>query len=306
METSFVSRHFGELVAVATSLTWAWGSMLFTAAGRRVGSTAVNFARLPLAVLLLGATHLVLAGRLWPAELSGTAHLWLVASGVVGLTLGDSFLFYGFTTVGPRRSMAMYACSPVFATLTAWFLLGEHLTPFALLGMAIIIAGVVLASLGRDDGGGPFRALPRRVLRVGLVAGLLGGVCQGIGATFAKLGMVALAPLPATLVRMTWGAVAMTAVIVLGGRARELVGRYHDRRALAALLGAVVLGPFLGVWMSLTAFKHADTGIASALIGTVPITVLLPSWIVYKDKPSWQGLLGAAVAVAGGAVLFLR
>ena len=58
--------------------------------------------------------------------------------------------------------------------------------------------------------------------------------------------------------------------------------------------------------MSLAAFRHADTGVVMALIGTVPITVLLPSWIVYRDRPSSASLLGALVAVAGGAVLFLR
>ncbi len=302
-----ISSHLGEVFAVATSLTWAWGSMLFTAAGRRAGAAAVNFARLPLAVLLLGLTHLALHGRLWPAEAHGAPHLWLIASGVVGLTVGDSFLFHAFATVGPRRAMLMYSTAPLFTAVTAWFLLGEHLGPAALAGMGLILAGVGLANARRDPGGGPFRDLPRALYRRGMVAGLLGGACQGVGATFAKLGMVAMAPLPATLVRMTWAAAAMTAAALLSARAAGLVRRFQaDRRALAALLGAVVLGPYLGVWMSLAAFRHADTGVAMALIGTVPITVLLPSWIVYRDRPSSASLLGALVAVAGGAVLFLR
>jgi drug/metabolite transporter (DMT)-like permease len=185
-------------------------------------------------------------------------------------------------------------------------LLNEKLGPLAILGMVLIVGGVWGATLGQDEGGGPFRALPLAVRRRGTFDGLMAGICQGLGATCAKLGMATVAPLPATLVRMTWATIAITLVLVLQRRATGLLGRFRDRRALVPALGAVILGPFLGVWGSLAAFKHADTGVAMALISTVPILVLLPSWVVYRDKPSPTSLVGVVVAVAGGALLFLR
>jgi drug/metabolite transporter (DMT)-like permease len=38
----------------------------------------------------------------------------------------------------------------------------------------------------------------------------------------------------------------------------------------------------------------------------VPIFVVVPAWIVYRDRPSPLSLLGILVAVGGGALLFLR
>ncbi len=299
------TRYAGELLAILTSFLWAGTAVFFTAAGRRAGSQAVNFARLPLAVLCLAAAHLVLAGSLWPVGATPRSVAWLAASGFVGLTLGDSFLFWAFARIGPRRTLLMMSTAPVFTVLTAWVLLGETLSLRQLGGIAVIIAGVMIATLGRDEGGGLFHRLPRRLIRVGLLAGLAAGACQGVGATFAKLGMLDLDPLSATMIRMIWGAAGMSAVALAGGNFFRYIRVWRDRTALLALGGGVIMGPFLGVWASLAAFKLTDTGVAMALAGTVPITVLIPSWLVYHDRPSGLSFLGALVAVAGGALLFL-
>ena len=297
---------FGELMGVTASVCWAGTAVFFTDAGRRAGSQAVNFARLPLGLACLVATYWVATGAPWPAHAGAEAQGWLAASGIVGLPIGDGFLFWAFSRIGPRRTLLMMATAPVFTVLTAWILLDEVLGWKALAGITIITAGVVLATLGRDEGGGVFQNLPRRTLRLGLAAGLAAGACQGIGATFAKLGMAAMAPLPATVLRMAWGAGAMTLVALVTGNFLRWTVVWRDRRAVSPLLGGVLFGPFLGVWASLAAFKYAETGVAMALTGTVPITVLIPAWLVYRDHPSATALLGTGLAVAGGAVLFLR
>ena len=66
------------------------------------------------------------------------------------------------------------------------------------------------------------------------------------------------------------------------------------------------MGPFISVWISLVAIKNTEAGIAQVLLGMVPIFVVLPAWLVYRDRPSPLSLFGIAIAVAGGALLFLR
>ena len=58
--------------------------------------------------------------------------------------------------------------------------------------------------------------------------------------------------------------------------------------------------------MSLVAIRHTEAGVAQVLLGMVPIFVVLPSWLVYRDRPTPRILLGIAVAVAGSGLLFLR
>ena len=67
-----------------------------------------------------------------------------------------------------------------------------------------------------------------------------------------------------------------------------------------------MLGPYLSVYISLVAIHHAEAGVAQVLLGAVPIFVILPAWLVYRDQASPRSPLGVAVAIAGGALLFLR
>lgn len=297
--------HTGEIAAVATSLLWAVTAILFTAAGRRIGSWAVNFARLPLAVLLLGAGLWLSTGSPWPAA-GWHEHLWLGASGLVGLTLGDAFLFASFTMIGPRRALLVMSTAPIVTLVSARLLLGERLGPLALAGIATIVGGVALATLGRDDGGEAFRHQPPPVVRRGFAAAFLGAAGQGLGATLAKGGMAHLDPLPATLLRMWWATAGLVLLSLIMGRLGSTLAALRNRKAWPALAGGVVVGPVLGVWLSLVAIKHAEAGVAQALIGTTPVTILLPSWIVYRDRPGVLAAAGAAITVAGGALLFLR
>lgn len=304
--------HYGELMALLAAMIFAWTSVLFTKAGQRLGVTTVNLLRLPGGALCLLLSHLALTGRPWPADLAPLDQFWIGLSGVVGLAIGDSALFEAFTRVGPRRSMTMMALAPVFTVVIAWSALGEHLGPWAILGIVVVIAGVMVAQRGRSRGGREFADLPPRVLRLGLLLALVAAAGQGLGSVFAKLGMTGSGgsagadPLGATLVRMAWAAILYWAFQLLRGRTRGLAGRLRDRRGLLYLGGAILMGPFISVWISLVAIRNTEAGVAQVLLGMVPIFVVVPAWLIYRDRPRPLTLLGIALAVGGGALLILR
>jgi drug/metabolite transporter (DMT)-like permease len=74
---------------------------------------------------------------------------------------------------------------------------------------------------------------------------------------------------------------------------------------LLTLLGAF-LGPFLGITLSLVSVANTTVGIAATLMATVPILMLPLVKYIQKDHISWRAVLGAAIAVAGVAILFAR
>ena len=53
--------------------------------------------------------------------------MWLSLSGVIGLALGDAFLFQSYILVGARIGTLLLSLSTVFGVLEAWLIFGETL-----------------------------------------------------------------------------------------------------------------------------------------------------------------------------------
>jgi len=302
-----MTEHLGELLALATALTWAFGATLFGMAGRRSSAVLVNAVRIPAGAILLWLTWVVASGTLWPEGITAEQHLWLGLSGSLGLTVGDSFYYKGIMLAGPRRASLMLAFTPVVAALVAWPVLGEALDTRAVLGIGVVLGGILIAVLGRDPGAGDHRDLPRRDILLGLGAALICAVASAVGNVLAKLGMPGdTPPLGASLIRGWWAVLAMGVFLVGRRSALSNAGALLDKRVWRPMSVAVIIGPFLGMWMAVTSLKLTEVGVSSVLMNTVPLMVMLPAWIFHRDKPSASSLAGVAVAVAGGAILMLR
>ncbi len=295
-------RWVGELSAVGTAGLWAATSVLFTAAVGRIGAVQVNVSRLAVASLLRAGT---IAAAGLPLGLTARQAWLLVASGVVGLVFGDSFLFKAFDLVGARTSMLIMSLAPALAALLAFAFLGETLSGLAIAGTGLTLAGV--AAVVWERSGTTDAAARRRPL--GAVFALLGALGQAGNLVLAKLAFREgpIDDFVASFVRIA-------SSVCLLAPAAALAGRFHapwrvfraDRRALVLVLLASVGGSYLGITLSLVAVKHADVGIAATLMATVPVLMLPMSRLVDRERLSWRAVGGAFVAVAGVAILFLH
>jgi len=295
----------GELAALGTSLCFSFGSVMFTLSGRMVGSAVVNRTRLLAALLLVSAWHFLTFGQWLPADAAAQSWFWLGLSGFVGLALGDAFLFQAFVMIGPRLSTLMMALAPALAALLAWLFLGETLGLLELLGMAVTLAGVLLVILDRSAPSADLQ--DRRRLLLGLLFGLGGAVGQAGGLVLSKLGLVdGFQALSGNLIRLLVATTIIWLVTLLQGQvvanARALRAQ---PRALLLLLGGAVLGPMLGVWLSLVAVQNTQVGIASTLSSLMPIFLIPISAVVFHERVGWQAIGGTLLAFVGMVILFL-
>ncbi len=300
-----MNAFIGEIAALITSLCFAATATFFTLAGRQVGSVVVNRTRLVLAVVLLGATHWLVLGRPLPLDAAPARWLWLGASGVIGLAIGDAFLFQAFLWIGPRLTMLMMSLAPVITALLGWAFLGERLNALQVLGIGIALGGTAWVIAEQNPANGD-RA-PNRHFGRGLLFGLGAATGQAVGLILAKRGLVGDFPaLSGNVIRMTAATLALWTVTLLQGQAGPTVARLRARpQALRFLLLGAVSGPFLGVWASLFAIQHALVGVASTLMSLTPVWLLPIGWLVFRERFGRQAIFGTLLAILGVAILFL-
>jgi drug/metabolite transporter (DMT)-like permease len=151
----------------------------------------------------------------------------------------------------------------------------------------------------------------------GVLLGIGGALGQGLGIVLSKHGMnfysesaagtdaAQYIPFAATQIRIITGVIGFTLIILLTGRGKIFMKGIRDKNANLAILGGAFFGPFLGVSLSLMAVQHTNTAIASTIMATTPIIILIPYVLFYKKKITWIELAGAILSVGGVALFFL-
>ena len=296
----------GELAALSTAFLWSFTSLFFTSASRRIGAYWVNKFRILFASVLLATTLLIATGHLFPAGAESKSYYYLILSGIIGLSIGDWFLFRAFVTIGTRLTLLIFSVSPILTALVAWGMLGETLSAMAILGIVVTISGVAWVSAERSANGVESKPSDRRKRWLGISLAIGGATGQAIGLVLAKIGMgQTILPLQATFIRMISAAIAIWLFGFLRGDTKEVAAKFRNRRAILLALGGSVCGPFLGVWLSLVSIKYTETGIAAAIMAIVPVMVIPLVILFYKEKVSWRAVIGAVIAVGGVFLLFM-
>ena len=298
-----MSTFAGEIAALLTSLVFSITSTMFTLAGQRVGSAVVNRTRLILAVILLALTHLFVLGSLLPRDADPKRWFWLGLSGIIGLVIGDAFLFQAFVWIGPRLSMLMLSLAPVIAALAAWVFLGETLSTAQIFGILLVLFGIAWVVLERN---GKQKRENRDYFR-GILFGLGAATGQALGLVLAKNGLYGdFSPISANLIRMIAAAVIIWIITFFQRKARSTFQRVKaDRRSQIYLTTGVIAGPFLGVSLSLFAVQQTSVGVASTLMALPPVFLLPISYIFFNERFGWGAIFGTFVAILGVAILFL-
>ena len=266
----------GELIALAVAFCWTFTVLSFEYAGKRVGSMSVNYIRLVIGLVLLTIFTFFMRGILFPIDASFTAWTWLGLSGLVGLVIGDLFLFQSFVDVGGRISMLIMTLSPPLSTLLSYLILGEVLSTLDMIGMMITVSAVmfvIVMKRSKDE------ELHPHVIR-GVVFAFVGALGQALGLILSKKGMGDYNAFAATQIRLIAAFVGFTVLYLIRKEFKNVRLALKDRQAMKVISIGSFFGPFLGVGLSLLALQYTEVGVTATIqqinvILIIPFTVFL-------------------------------
>ena len=287
--------------ALGASFCWAAGALLAHKPATLLGSLALTRIQLVSAaavlvvlVTLQGGWNSV-AWNHWPA--------FAVAS-VIGVVVANIAIFSCLQRGGPRRAQLLLSMNGPFAALLGFVFLGEVLTGQKLFGGALVLVGLALAirygSNTQDrleDVKGPAAIM--------IALGLLAAASNAVGVVFLKPAMLAgTDPLAANALR-TAGGTLIIALLVLWRPVMFAPINKPDLRLTVHAITPGILGYVIAVSLQLYAVRWLDAGVAVILGSAAPVLILPMIWAFSGQRPRLLAWVGAALAMAGTALILV-
>ncbi|MBL7934580.1 MAG: DMT family transporter [Bacteroidia bacterium] len=304
----------GELIALLTTLCWSLGIFPFTEAAKRIGSAPLNQYRLLLAWLIISVI-LFFWNDLNPFELFTTPQpyhfIFLGLSGIIGFSIGDYCSFTSFKLLGPKLGSLYTTFAPGAALLIGYIALNESINLIGICGILITISGVIWLTLSKKDSNAASIVGYSRDKK-GIAYGIVGALCQGTGLVLSKYGMdyyaIKLPTMHAVWIRLLFAFSAAFIVSFLVGKLKSNSKPIftNEKNNLPFMLLGTLLGPVMGVTLSLFAIQKLEVAVAQTIFALLPLFVLPISFIVYKEKITPQSIFACIVALGGVLLLIWR
>ncbi|YCO03864.1 DMT family transporter [Vibrio sp. VNB-15] len=290
-----------EWLALCAAFLWAISSLISVVPAQHLGAFSYSRWR-------MGCTAVILSNMAWFTggwlSVSSEHITPMMASGLIGIFIGDTALFACLNRMGPRQAGLLFSCHAVFSAILGYFLFSESMTGMELIGAALVFSGVVMAIFygRRGQTSNTLEEIKGNVW-IGVGLGLTAAMCQALGGIIAKPVMqTSVDPVAASAIRMISAFVAHCALWLIGAKVARAT-----KRITWKVFGITALNGFLamavGMTLILYALREGNVGMVALLSSTTPIMLLPLLWIYTKKRPNRFAWLGAALAVIGTGIL---
>ncbi|OHU87999.1 MULTISPECIES: DMT family transporter [Pseudoalteromonas] len=291
----------GESAAILAAGVWASSTILYKRFSHHLSPLELNLCKGLIAGFMMLVAMLALQDWQSPQQIS--SWYWLIASGILGIAIGDSAYFAALRNVGAARTLIVESFAPAIAGLLNILMLGVYLSLQAWLGIVITTVGVLIAVK-------PKQLLPtveKQIYYKGLSFALLAALCQAAGMVMSKGAMQeeGVSSLWAALIRLLSGTFAVA--LVIAWMREHNLGRAIRVRGVEGkrwLFVAIFFGTFIGLWLQLVSVKYTDPAIAQTIFATAPLMVMTIGF-AKREPITFNMVLGGCLALVGVAVLLL-
>ena len=214
----------------------------------------------------------------------------LLVGGNFGLAWAEQWVPTGFAAL-------IIAVTPIWFLLLETFVFrGDRLSSRGLIGVALGIAGIAVLFWPKFE----HRAVAGMMPLIGASTLLLSSFSWSVGSVVSRKWQMQVDPFSATGWEMLFAAIG-NAIVALGtGEYRHIV---ITRRGLGAVLYLVVFGSWVGYTAYIWLLKHVPTPKVATYAYVNPLVAVFLGWALHNERLDAFTLAGAAVIVAGVALV---
>ena len=291
----------GYLLAICAAAIWSTVALSATRIVRYFGSYNYNLLRL-LGIIVIFFPYVYIN---WESlYFNQSIFSAIVLSSVIGIIIGDTFLFVCLKRLGPRRQALLFSMQIPFTIILAEVFLQTLPSLTELIGCALIFSGILIAIQFN-------RTIPDDDLEniqgnkyTGLFAGIGLALCQSIGIILMKPALQTTDPIIVSYLR-----VIVAAVIMFGSlffiKNNQLWEKMKNIKITLFSIFLGFMGMGVGMTMLIYALKYGNPGVISTLSSTMPIMIIPILWIVTKNYAGHLAVVGATLTCIGASIIFL-
>ena len=291
----------GYFLAIGAAAIWSAVALSATRVVRYFGSYNYNLLRL-LGIIVFFYPYVYIN---WESlYFNQSIFSAIVLSSIIGIIIGDTFLFVCLKRLGPRRQALLFSMQIPFTIILAEIFLQTLPSTTELIGCALIFSGILIAIQFN-------RTIPDDDLEniqgnkyTGLFAGIGLALCQSIGIILMKPALQTTDPIIVSYLR-----VIVAAVIMFGSlffiKNNQLWEKMKNIKVTLFSIFLGFMGMGVGMTMLIYALKYGNPGVISTLSSTMPIMIIPILWIVTKNYAGHLAVVGATLTCVGAGIIFL-
>ena len=289
------------ILAISAAAIWSAVALSATRIVRYFGSYNYNLLRLLGIIILLFPYVYINWNSIYFNQSIFSA---IVLSSIIGIVIGDTFLFVCLKRLGPRRQALLFSMQIPFTIILAEVFLQTLPSLIELIGCALIFAGILIAIQFN-------RTIPDDDLEniqgnkyTGLFAGIGLALCQSIGIILMKPALESTDPIVVSYLRVIVAAAVMFGSLFFV-KNNQLWEKMKDIRKTIFSIFLGFMGMGVGMTILIIALKNGNPGIISTLSSTMPIMIIPILWIVTKNYAGHLAVVGATLTCIGAGIIFL-
>lgn len=288
----------GESAALTAAFFWAAASLIY---GRiRLSAWGMNLCKNVLAsvmlLLQLGIVALWYGSSVFSAD-SG-AWFWLGLSGVIGIVLGDTCYLRCLQILGPRKALILSTTAPLFAAILGYLFLQEEITAIMVTGILLTSGSVIWVVAGQQNAEETPGLYPGSTAS-GVFCGIMGAICQALGAVCASNGLKSCDPIEGAFIRLFVSAILSFVIVFAMSELRSVVKTVAEPALQKKFVPAVIMGTWLGIWLSQIGYKYSTVSVTTTLLSTTPLFAIPLVRMFYGYRITATAVAGSLLAVYG-------
>ena len=283
--------------SLVSALAWTLVSLIARDLSTKFPSLSLNVIRSAGGSVLLVPVALAMGDLRSLGQVTPLAWACLVISILTAFGVGDTAFFESTKHLGVSRAMTISTAGyPLLASALALWWFGERITATVAVGSLVMLGGLVLIVSER----GPESPIPSKGRRRGLALAAVTALGWAVGAALMKPPVREIDPLTIQAVRLPLTTLLLWATPWARGTAR---GLWAERRTVGGRVVALSVLTALSAVTYLAGLKYTGVALGTVLSSASPLFALPIGLLAFGERVTWRAATGAALTVAGIAIL---